>query len=711
MAVLEKIRGMAVLLVTAIGLGLLAFIFGDVGNWFSSLSRDSEMDAFIVNGNKVKIQDYEMAVNQEMERYKQTNRNLSEAETQQIRNMVYQTMVAKQILGEEADKIGLSVTPAETFDLVQGENVSPVILQSGLFNNPETGEFDRATLLNFLKVINGKSETPEEQGVMEEYKALWANIESDVRSNKLAEKYNNLVAGAVVTNQLEEAYYAKANGTVANLAYVQRTVAQGSDLDVKVTDADIKAFYESHKNMYVTQSGGADVDIIYTLINPSPKDFENAREDINLAAEALTKGQDPVNVLSDYSDIQYQNTYFTLEEFNNPIFPSDVASFLQSATIGEVSQVYDLGNSVSVAKLMDKKIAPEMLRVSHIVLAPAGAMADQPSLDSLLNVVKNEPAQFAEVASTYSLDRNSSNQGGEIGWLNEAMATQYLGQDFCNAIYSAQVGVPFSFKSQYGEHIVLVNEAKESVPKYKVAFAQRKVVPSSETQGAIYNEISSFLAQNKNAGIDSLALNKGYQVLKHTKVNAIQPQLAQGLDNSRSLIRWAMRAKPGEISDITECGDKYVFARLNSSFEGGFIPYDFIKDDLKQVVVDEMTVDAMQKQLQENNYSSLDTFASSINSTVDTLSAVKYSSGRLANIGFEPSMNAVAAFGQVGGIQVVKGIRSVYLATVLNRESDAGTLADAKMQLNAERKGLVRSQVLAEVIQKASINDKRARFQ
>ena len=136
MAVLEKIRSRAVILVIAIGLGLFAFIFGDVGNWFSSLYRDSEMDAFIVNGNKVKIQDYEQAVSQTMEQYKQMNRNLSEAETQQVRNMVYQTMVSKQILSEEADKIGLTVTPAETFDLVQGDNLSPMILQSGLFKNP-----------------------------------------------------------------------------------------------------------------------------------------------------------------------------------------------------------------------------------------------------------------------------------------------------------------------------------------------------------------------------------------------------------------------------------------------------------------------------------------------------------------------------------------------------------------------------------------------
>ena len=712
MAVLEKIRGKAILLVVAIGLGLFAFIFGDVGNWMASLSRDSEMDAFIVNGNKVKIQDYETEVNMAMEQYKQMNRNLSKAESQQVRNMVYQSMVSKQIMREEADKIGLSVTPAETFDLVQGNNLSPVILQSGLFNNPETGQFDRASLLNFLKVINGKANTPEEEASMEQYKSMWANLESNVRANRLQEKYSNLLAGATVTNKLEEAYYAKANGTVADVAYVQRTVAQATDLNIEVSDADVKAYYESHKEMYSTPSGGADVDIIYTLIQPSAKDFENAKEDIQAADEALRAGQNPALVLDDFSDIKYQDTYFALDEFNNPMFPADFTAFLSNASVGEVSGIYDLGRSISVAKLVDKRTSPEMLRVSHIVLAPEGAMEGQPKLDSLLTVIKAEPSRFSELASTYSLDRNSSSNGGEIGWLNEAIAAHYLGEEFSNAIYNAQIGVPFSFKSQYGEHIILVNEAKANVPKFKVAFALRNVIPSSETQGAIYNEMSSFLAENKGDDLDSLALNKGYQVIKNVKVNSMQPELAQGIENSRSLIRWAMTAKAGEVSDITECGDKYVFTRLNSSFEGGaYVPYDFVKEELKEVVRQEKTVDAMYQQLTENKYSTLDAFASAINTTVDTLSAVKYNTGRLASIGFEPALNAVAAFGKTGTIHPVKGIRSVYLTNVLNRTEDSGTLADTKLQLNAERKGLVRSQALAQVIQAAKIVDKRAKFQ
>lgn len=709
MAVLEKIRGLAWVVVAVIGLGLLAFILGDVGSWFSSVSRDGEMTAFMVNGKQIKIQDYETLVSQEQERYKQMGQNLGEAESFQIRNMVYQGMVAKQILKEEADKIGLSVSAEETMDLIQGDNPSPLIMQ--YFANPQTGMFDRAALVNFLKQINSKGGTPEEQAMLDQSKTMWVKIEEDVRAERLAQKYGSLVAGAVVANKLEQAYMAKADGSLADVAFVQQTVAQATD--VGVTEADVKAYYDARQNLFTTHSGGADLDIIYATITPSAEDFSNAKADIAEADKALRAGQNPSLVLDDFSDIKYQDTYFTLEDFNNPAFPADFSGFLATAGVGEVSNVFDTGSSISVAKLIDKKVSPKSLKVSHIMLMPEGAAVevDMPSADSLFAIVKAEPSRFAELAESHSVDSNSSSRGGEIGELNEAIATQYLGADFSNAIYSASKGVPFRFTSQYGEHIVMVTEVGENVEKFKVAFAQRTVRASSETQSALYNKMSNFLAANKGTSIDSLALNEGYQVLPNTTVSADQPQLAMGIDNSRSLVRWAMSAKPGEISDITECDDKYVFVRLNDSYGNGVIPFKYVKDQLTEVVKNEKKVDAMYEQLVAAKPSTLEAYASSVAGVVDTLAAVKFNTPTLASIGFEPRVNAAAAFAQPGTITPVKGMSGVYLLNVLNRQEDSATATDVKLQLNAQRKGYVRSQVLGQIIQKAKIQDRRAKFQ
>lgn len=717
MAVLEKIRSKAGCLVIVIGVALAAFLLGDVGSWFTSLSQDRQMNSFYVNGEGVKWQDYENRTSQYQERiqqqYQAQGRSLSEAESHQIRNQVFQEMVAEQVMNEESAKIGIDVSPAETFDLVQGNDISPVIIQSGLFNNPETGQFDKAGLLGFLKQLRAGAVTPEEQAMVQQYKGMWLEIEKQVRAFKLSEKYNNLISGAVVTNKLERDKFAQLNGTVADIKYVQQTVDQATDLTVEVTDADIKAYYDKHKELFATTSGGADVDIIYTMITPAESDFAAAREDIIAADEALKAGQNPTLVLDDFSDIPYQDLYFAKSEFNNPIFPADFSSFLDDATVGEVSQIFDSGNTISVAKLIDRKVSPEMLLVRHIVLAPADSYAGQPSKDSLLTVLKANPEAFAEVAAEYSLDQNSSSNGGNLGWLNEAIATSYIGADFSDAIYSAAVGVPFAFNSRYGEHIILVEEARENVSKYKVAFAQRTVTPSSETQAKIFDDMRVFLAENKSGDVATQALNAGYQVLQDIKISATQPQLTQGIENSRSLVRWAMNSKSGEVSDITECGDKYVIAKLNNKFEDAYMPLDFVKNDLKQIVEVEKKVDVMYDKLVAANYTSVDAFASAINRPVDTLSTVKYNSSRLALIGYEPAINAAAALAPANKAIPVKGDRAVYVVDVINRQADtaATALEDAAYLVDAERHGLIRSQALSQVISKSKIQDNRHRFQ
>lgn len=72
----------------------------------------------------------------------------------QIRQSVFDTMVQDIVLGEATEKVGMEVSADELFDMVQGENISPLIQQMPTFQNPQTGTFDRNALLNFLKAID-----------------------------------------------------------------------------------------------------------------------------------------------------------------------------------------------------------------------------------------------------------------------------------------------------------------------------------------------------------------------------------------------------------------------------------------------------------------------------------------------------------------------------------------------------------------------------
>ena len=150
MATLEKIRSKAGLLVLVVGVALFAFIIGDFLNSGSTYFRQSQETVAEVDGEVIKIQEFQDRVDEMTEMYKmQTgSTSLPEEYQTQIRQSVFDGMVQDIVLNEATSELGMGVGPEELFDMVQGENISPMIQQMQMFVNPQTGAFDCA-LSNF----------------------------------------------------------------------------------------------------------------------------------------------------------------------------------------------------------------------------------------------------------------------------------------------------------------------------------------------------------------------------------------------------------------------------------------------------------------------------------------------------------------------------------------------------------------------------------
>lgn len=714
MATLEKIRGRAGFLVAVIGIALLAFLAGDLISGGTTLFRDREMNAFTINGKAMKAQDFEERVQRASEQMKAQGQEASdEATMQMLRNQVYNAYVTEQLLKEEAEKIGLGVSADETFDLVQGDFISPIILQNPMFVNPETGAFDKQNLLRFLKTINAKSagQSAEEQAMMQQARSMWLETENSIRTNRLYEKYHNMIAKGVVSNKLEVEQQVSGSANVADIAYVAQSVASIPDSIVSVTADDLKAYYDTHKELFRTD-GAAVLDLVYTGVTPSEADYADAKSRIDAAHRELLAGESAASVVSEYSDNSYVDVFVPVSDLRGMSLSADELSFVSAANVGDVSPVFATGDRYSVLKIMERKSAPESLHVRHIVLAPEGTPG-MASADSIFNIVKADPAQFATVASGSSLDRNSSANGGEIGWLTEAMATGYVSPDFCKAIYSASIGVPFRFTSQYGEHIILVDEARENVDKVKIALVSHEVKPSSETSNAAYSALSTFLAENKEkSNFDSLAMNAGFQVLTDLNVEAAQPYVAPGLMDTREVVKWAMNNKPGEVSGVITSGDRFMVAKVKEKIKAGYIPLNSISDRLRPVVVAEKKVDTLYDRIKGKSYSSLETFASEVGASVDTLHMANFNTGRFEVVGNQPALNSVAAFAPLNKVTPVKGMGNVFLVNVLSRAADAvaPTAASIKRDIDTARAGVIRMQIMQEVIRKADIKDTRYKF-
>ena len=109
MAVLGKIRSKGVILICVIGFALFAFIAEEFFRSCDAASNERRAQVGEVLGDKVNVQDYQKLVDEYTNVIKMTQGrdNLSEAEINQVKDVVWNTFVQNEIIKHEAEKLGL----------------------------------------------------------------------------------------------------------------------------------------------------------------------------------------------------------------------------------------------------------------------------------------------------------------------------------------------------------------------------------------------------------------------------------------------------------------------------------------------------------------------------------------------------------------------------------------------------------------------------
>ena len=240
MATLEKIRSKAGLLVLVVGLALFAFIIGDFLNSGSTYFRQSQEKVAEVDGEVIKIQDYQNRVDEMTEMYKMQSgsASLPEEYQTQIRQSVFDGMVQEIVLDNATSKLGLTVSPEELFDMVQGENISPMIQQMQMFVNPQTGAFDKTALLNFLKTIdddNIANYPADQQAQLLQARQFWMFWEKNIKRQRLEQKYTTLLSKAVSANKLDAKDAFDGSAVSSDIVYAMQSYATIPDSTVQVS--------------------------------------------------------------------------------------------------------------------------------------------------------------------------------------------------------------------------------------------------------------------------------------------------------------------------------------------------------------------------------------------------------------------------------------------------------------------------------------------
>jgi peptidyl-prolyl cis-trans isomerase D len=711
MATLEKIRKKAGLLVTVVGVALFAFIIGDLLNSGNSWFRKNQNNVLVVDGNAIDYQDYIKKENELTEIYKVQSgaQSLSEEYMLQIRQSVYDEIIMENVLGKRLNKLGITVPTEEMTDMIEGENISPVIRQIPIFQNPETGAFNRNAILTFLNQIKNIESYPEEaQTQIGQYRALWNFWEKNIKKNRLNEKYLTLLTKAVVPNSLDAKDAFNNNSENSDIVYVMEPFGNVADSAVQISKSEIKKLYSERKEMF-KQPENAVIDYIAVDITPSPEDFTKASDEMNEIRKELETTDNVAALTNEKSEKKYIDAFFSIASFSGD---TEVIDFVTTAQIGDMEGPLFKDNKYRIFKLIDQTVAPDSVNIQIITVAARASQESTKAYADSLTKALNDGADFVEAVSQHSIDQFAQ-KGGELGWTTEAGALQILNEEFKKTSFSLPVGQSAVVKSNMGYHIVKISEKTANVQKYKVADIEYTVTPSSVTRNNLYNALSQFTAKNNSIEkLENSAQENGYDLVKNAQIFTADQQIG-AISDARQVVRWVFNSKKGQISDIIECDSKFVVAANKGISPAGYKSLASVTSQLKSFLVAKKKGEEIATGLKAKNLTSINAYAEAMEATPDTVRFITMATPRITNIGYEPKLNAFISYSPLNQVsEPIVGDNGVYVFEVINRTANPTIFDDKRernmLQMNNQYR--IGGMAMRNLQDKSKIVDNRVRF-
>jgi peptidyl-prolyl cis-trans isomerase D len=700
MALINKIREKSGWAVGAIAIGLGVFVVG--GDLLAPNSRLMGGDANTVGeiaGEKIDYQRFDMVFQQIKAQYEgQVQRAATESEMAMMREQAWNQLIFQIALQNEYDRLGIEVTEEELADMVQGNNIHPSVRQA--FTNPQTGEFDRAQVVQYLQNLDQMGARP-----------MWVNFEQNILNDRIQTKYSNLLSKSVYVTNAEAKNHFEAQNTVASIKALYVPYFSIADSAIKVTDAQLKDYYERNKELYKVEDGRS-LEFVTIPVAASTEDINYFQEELKTLTEQFAATTNDSAFVNTNSDLPYDGTYLHAAEL-----PARMYEQLPLEE-GKVYGPYTQDETFALYKVVDVKDGSvNTARASHILIKPendspeAKAAAKAKASDILTQI--RGGADFASMAAQHGTDGTAS-QGGDLGYFTEGRMVP----EFEKAVFAATAEglLAAPVETEYGYHIIKVT-APRSKRTYKLAAVQRSLEASETTRDVAYTtadqlagtsrSLEEFRANAKKN--DALILDQARNVGKNNV-------LVGNLSNARELVRWAYAKdrSVGDVSPVFEVNDYYVVASLTGKREKGYAKIEDVKDELTAGVRNELKAKQIADKL-KGATGSLDQIAANYgpDAIIRDADDVSFASAAIPGIGLEP-VAVGKAFALKPGTRTapIEGQGGVIVVELvqLTQSPEVQDLSGVKAQLVNQRSSRVESNAFEAIKEKADIKDNRVRF-
>jgi len=711
MATLQNIRNKAGLLVAVvIGLALFAFILGDMmGSGSSSMGKRSVAE---INGKGIGVNDY---VNREkaLREFYELNaggQSLDAELERQIQQETWRRLIRETIMEGSFTKLGLYVSADElktmiTGDQSMGMNANPALSEPHpiirqMFSNPETGQLNRAVMTNYFNSLDNPQFAQE--------KKRWLFIENEIVEEKMNQKYFNLVRKGFQPSSLDLKDYLTESGKSTDFAFISRPFAEIPDEDITITDADLKAYLKEHRETYKQEASRTFQYVVFE-VEPSEKDVENARywSSQTLVEYNRISGAEIPRYVNGTSDEPFDERFYTYEELPELIRDS-VFNESEETIVGP----YRDQESFKLTRAYDSQMRADSVRARHILLSLQAYGGNRQMIaelaDSLKGVIENG-GNFNQIALEYSADESNRAIGGDLGWFKEGQMVSA----FNDACFENDKGDIITAETQFGTHIIRIEDQSSPVKKVQLATVVRHIFASDETNQDYYNravkfrgkatDLEKFTEQAREFGLDPrFAPNI-------TKDQATIP----GIDDPIRITKWAYTSEVNTVSNIfSQSDDKYIIAVLTEAREEGYADLESVRAEVTLAVKKEKKAEKLVELLNEQlaGVTDLTQFGIENNEDVGEATQIKFANTYVAGVGLEPYVVGASMYLPLDQVSApLVGESGVFVISVTNRSEDPAAEDDsaAKARLKYSMESRSNFDAYNALVDAAKVKDNR----
>ena len=733
MALIGKIRAKSGLLVAMIGIALLAFILNDYQSLFGI--GEGEYGIGLVFGEKVDPASYSIASakfqEQERNQAMQSGKEFTDADMEASTDKAWNFMVDSTILSKEYEKLGIGVTDRELESYWMAKDGFGVIQDLAQFftdsltgiQTPQSIENGRVKL---KATLDNLKKSKEKQAVDQ-----WNGFKAYHTDRRKTEKYFGLLKQGVFVTDLEAKDQYLANNEKKTISFVVRRYTEISDADIKVSEKEVKAYYDAHKGdkKYLVRNPSRDVKMFDVNIRPSKADSTVFTAKMNTLRQGFTASTNDSAFIAKNSEtpVYFSDKRATAVPEGHPkadryqTYPMSLDTIFKTAALGQL-----VGPYVSKEKMVLSKVigfTPSSLKVRHILITTNSSMdektlaAKKKTADSVLKIVNK--TNWEEITKKFSEDPGSKDKGG----VYEDFLEGDMVKEFGAYAATAPIGKIGIVKSEFGYHIMEVLD--RSASKFPLlASVSLTFKPSDETVANMESEVNGILLKldrkvskeedpyKKAALFDTIVTRANYA----PRVIQIEDNAPKVYGFTTTMARdrllemaFAEDATVGSmtLSPIRD-KDKYVIAMISAIRPKGEPLFENVRAQMERELVQEKKAKRFMNQMAGK---SLDAISKRFNTPVID-AEITFGNPQISNAGYEPTIIGNLFSGALKKGQrtlPLKGETGVYVIQIKSSTKAPATnnYQAEKDQLKQALANQVEGQAMGGLRKKAEVVDNR----